>query len=88
MESTVLGLVLDSSIVIAAERNKLEFADFINEIFQAHGAVDLSLSPITVAELVHGIFRAKTPEASGRRRAYIEQLIRLIPVHPITARTA
>lgn len=49
--------------------------------------MDLSLSPVIVAELVHGIFRAKTPEVSARRRAYIEELIALIPVHPITTRT-
>jgi tRNA(fMet)-specific endonuclease VapC len=87
MESTVLGIVLDSSAVIAAERRKLEVADFIDEILQAHGAVDLSLSPVTVAELVHGVFRARTSEASAHRKAYIEELVALLPVHPITART-
>jgi predicted nucleic acid-binding protein len=87
MEPTVLGIVLDSSAVIAAERKKLEIADFIEEILQAHGPVDLSLSPVTVAELVHEIFRAKTSAASARRKAYIEELIALIPVHPITTRT-
>ena len=87
MEPTILGIVLDSSAVIAAERKKLEVADFIDEILQAYGPVDLSLSPVTVAELVHGIFRAKTPDASARREAYIEELIALIPVHPITTRT-
>jgi hypothetical protein len=39
METTVLGIVLDSSAVIAAERRKLEVADFIDEILQAHGPV-------------------------------------------------
>ncbi len=38
MESTILGTVLDSSAVIAAERKKLEVADFIEEILQAHGS--------------------------------------------------
>jgi tRNA(fMet)-specific endonuclease VapC len=88
MESALLGLVLDSSVVIDAERKKQSVADFIEAILAAHGAVDLSLSPITVAELVHGIYRAKTPEASQRRREYIEELVSLIPVHPVTNRTA
>ncbi len=88
MESPILGLVLDSSAVIAAERNKQPIADFIESILNAHGAVDLSLSPITVAELVHGIFRARTAEASQRRREYIEELVALVPVHPVTSRTA
>ncbi len=49
--------------------------------------MDLSLSPVTVAELVHGVFRAKASGTSARRRAYIEELIALIPVHPITTGT-
>jgi len=62
MESALLGLVLDSSAVIAAERKKQPVTDFIEAILSAHGPLDLSLSPVTVAELVHGIYRAKTPE--------------------------
>lgn len=88
MESPLLGLVLDSSFVIDAERKKQPVAGFIEAIFAAHGAIDLSLSPITVAELVHGIYRARTPEASQRRREYIEELVSLVPVHPVTNRTA
>ena len=88
MESAVLGLVLDSSAVIAAERNKQAVADFVEAIIGMHGPVELSLSPVTVAELVHGIYRAKSPQASKKRREYVEELVRLVPVHPITDRTA
>src|SRR5215471_5608552 len=88
MESAILGLVLDSSTVIRAERNKQSIPEFIDAIFHAHGPLDLSLSPVTVAELVHGIYRAKTPEAAQRRREYIEELVNLVPVHPATKQTA
>jgi predicted nucleic acid-binding protein len=88
MESALLGLVLDSSTVISAERNKQSIPEFIEAILRKHGPLDLSLSPVTVAELVHGIYRAKTPEAAQRRRAYIEELVNLVPVHPVTNRTA
>jgi predicted nucleic acid-binding protein len=54
MESTLLGLVLDSSTVIRAERSKQSIPDFIEAILKAHGRLDLSLSPVTVAELVTG----------------------------------
>jgi tRNA(fMet)-specific endonuclease VapC len=37
--------------------------------------------------LVHGIFRASTQAASERRRVYIEELVSLIPVHPIGKQT-
>lgn len=82
------GLVLDSSAVITAERKGHLVRDFIEAILVAHGPVELSLSPVTVAELVHGIYRAKTVEASERRRKYIEELVSFIPVHPVTNRTA
>lgn len=81
-------MVLDSSAVIIAEREKQPVPAFIETILAAHGPVDLSLSPMTVAELVHGIYRAKTPEACERRREYVEELVSLIPVHPVTSRTA
>lgn len=87
MESSLLGLVLDSSTVIAAERRKESIADFIESILRAHGPLELSLSPVSVAELVHGIFRAQTPLASQRRRQYIEELVNLLPVHPVTKQT-
>lgn len=82
------GLVLDSSAVITAERKKQSVTGFIEALLAAHGPVDLSLSPVTVAELVHGIYRAKTPEAAQRRREYIEELVSLVPVHPATNKTA
>ena len=87
MESALLGLVLDSSTVITAERNKQSIPEFITSILEAHGPLDLSLSPVSVAELVHGVYRAKTPQASERRQLYIEELLNLIPVHPITRQT-
>ena len=80
--------MLDSSAVIVAERKKQPVTEFIEAILAAHGPVDLSLSPVTVAELVHGIFRAETPEVSQRRREYIEELVSLVPVHPATNKTA
>jgi predicted nucleic acid-binding protein len=80
--------VLDSSIVIRAERRGLQIPHLIDSILVAHGNVYLPLSPVSVAELVHGIYRAKTPEASRRRGAYIEEVVRFVPVHPISTGTS
>jgi tRNA(fMet)-specific endonuclease VapC len=88
MASALLGLVLDSSTVIAAERRKESVSDFIESILRTHGPLDLSLSPVSVAELVHGIFRAQTPAAAQRRQLFIEELVSLVPVHPVTKQTA
>jgi predicted nucleic acid-binding protein len=56
-------------------------------MLRKHGPLAVSLSPVTVAELVHGVYRAKTLEAGRRRREYIEELAGLVPVHPATSRT-
>lgn len=80
--------MLDSSAVIVAERKKPPLTELIEAILAAHGPVDLSLSPVTVAELVHGIYRAKTPEIAQRRRDYIEEPVSLVPVHPAKNNTA
>ncbi len=87
MEPALLGLVLDSSAAIVAERKRQSVPDLIGGIFSAYGPLELSLSPVTVAELVHGIYRAKTPESGQCRRQYIEELVSLVPVHPITKQT-
>jgi len=71
MESAVLGVVLDSSIVITAERRRLPVPQLVEAIETAYGQIELSLSPVTVAELVPGIYRANTPDVSHRRREYV-----------------
>jgi len=42
MESALLGLVLDSSAVISAERKKQPIPKFIEAILRTHGPLDLS----------------------------------------------
>jgi len=45
--------------------------------------------PATVAaELVHGIFRARTPAQSHDRTAFVEEILYVLPVIPITTATA
>jgi predicted nucleic acid-binding protein len=41
-----------------------------------------------VAELAHGICRAKTPERSRQRRQFLEEVKAHVSIHPITEATA
>jgi predicted nucleic acid-binding protein len=89
MESPLLGLVLDSPrVVIAAERKKQTVGSFIEEISSIFGSIELSVSVVTLAELVRGIFRARNADGSRRRREYIDEIARIIPVCTLTAQTA
>ncbi len=88
MESALLGLVLDSSVLIAAERRKLTSEQTIEAVRKTVGEVAVVLSALTVAEIGHGIYRGNTEEIRARRRAYLDELKLTIPIHPMTEATA
>lgn len=88
MEPAVLGLVLDSSVLIAAERNRLTTPETVKKIRQAAGDVTIVICSLTVAELAHGIYRADTPERGRMRRQFLDELKAHVPVHPMTESTA
>jgi predicted nucleic acid-binding protein len=88
MEAAVLGLVLDSSVLVAAERKHLTTLDAIKKIRDTTGDLPIVISSLTVAELGHGIHRADTPERSRQRRQFLDELRAQVPVHPVTESTA
>ena len=88
MESPILGLILDSSVIIAAERKRLTFEQLLTSVRQTYGEVEIAISAVTLAELVHGEVRANTPEIRRRRRSFIDELKKHVPVHPVTDITA
>jgi predicted nucleic acid-binding protein len=91
MEPAVRGLVLDSSVLVAAERAELTTPEVVRNIRAAvpiRDDVPIVISALSVAELAHGFYRANTPERSQRRRQFVDELKTHIPVHPITEVTA
>ena len=88
MDPSGLGVVLDSSIAIDAEREQLNVADFLRKIAARIGEREACLSVITVAELAHGIYRADTLARRQRRRIFLDELKAALPVYPITEITA
>lgn len=88
MESAILGVVLDSGVLIAAERRKLTAAQAIENVQKAIGELPVVLSSVTIAEIGHGIYRANTAEIRERRRAFLDDLKATIPIYPVTDATA
>src|SRR5437899_2303564 len=70
-----MGLILDSSIVIAAERRRDTVADLLKQIVLTTGDQEAALSSVGLIELVHGIYRAQTPEVRTRRESFIQELL-------------
>lgn len=83
-----MGLILDSSVVIAAERRGDTVERLIEHVIRATGDQEAALSSVGLTELVHGIYRAPVDEIRLRRRSFIEELLRVLVVYPYTAEAA
>ncbi len=87
MDTANLGLILDSSVIIEAERKGQTVEQLLEQIQQGFGEVEVAICSVTVAELVHGVYRANTPQIRQRRRSFIDELKRHVPVHAVTEET-
>jgi predicted nucleic acid-binding protein len=83
-----VGLILDSSIIISAERRGHSVLQILEQIKVAYGEIDIGISVITVAELMHGAYRANNDALKQRRLSFIDRLCQDIPVYPVTLEIA
>lgn len=71
-----MGIAVDSSVFIAAERGRLDWAGFHGHI----QAEPLYLPAMTLAELLHGAERANSPQRKARRLAFIAEIEERYPL--------
>ena len=83
-----MGLILDSSVLIPAERKGQNAHAAIADLTERFPSQDLALSVVTVVELAHGISRSNTPQREQIRRQFLHELIQAIPVYPVTTSIA
>ncbi|MGB2643316.1 MAG: PIN domain-containing protein [Candidatus Acidiferrum sp.] len=83
-----MGLMVDSSVVIAAERRGDNVTRMLKQILAATGDQRVVLSSVGLTELVHGIFRAQSATARNRRDSFIRELLNDLEIHPFTKETA
>jgi len=83
-----MGLILDSTVVIAAERRGDNVTKMLMQIVAATGDQRAVLSSVGLTELVHGIYRAQTPQTRSRRDAFIRELLDAVEVYSYTKETA
>ena len=88
MEPALVGLILDSTVVISGERQGHTVRQILEQFKTAYGEIEVGLSVVTIVELAHGIQRAGTEERRLRRQSFVDELIRNLPVHPVTIDTA
>src|SRR5437660_12318141 len=73
-----MGVVVDSSIFIAAERGRFDWLGFHEQL----GAEPLYITAVTLAELLHGAERADTPERRAARLQFITDVETRYPLLP------
>lgn len=73
-----MATLIDASVLIAAERGRLDWAETLAE----EATADVALAAITVSELLHGVHRAGAARIRARREAFVEQVLARVPVIP------
>lgn len=79
-----MGLILDSSILIAGERRGETVKQVLERVRAAFGDQESALSVITVIEITHGVYRARTDSDRIGRKAFVDELCRDLIVHPLS----
>ena len=83
-----MGLVLDSGVLIAAERDVRPVSELLATLEHEQGETEIVLSSITVIELEHGLHRAQIAEQARKRREYLDTIFAAVPVEPFTREMA
>lgn len=79
-----MGLILDSSAVIAGERKGQSAADLLADMRAILGPEAIALATVSVIELEHGIWRAKDATQAERRQKFFDDLFAAVPIYPLT----
>jgi predicted nucleic acid-binding protein len=83
-----MGLILDSSVVIAAERQHETVPQLLRRIVSTAGDQRVALSAVGLTELVHSIYRASNPVQRQNHERFIGDLLADMDVVPYAKATA
>jgi predicted nucleic acid-binding protein len=73
-----MGVMLDTSVLVAAERGSLRLVPLL----EAQGEAPVAIAAITASELLHGCHRAADAGVRARRFAFVEAVLDLVPILP------
>jgi len=83
-----MGLILDSSLLVAAERQGKNARQMLAAIAREVGETEVAISVVTLIELAHGAARAGTAERKAKRQQFTQELVTALPIHSVTAPVA
>jgi predicted nucleic acid-binding protein len=79
-----MGLILDSSVIIAGERRRQSAEELLAAIRANLGQDAIALATVSVIELEHGIWRAKDVAQAANRQKFFDDLFAAVPTYPLT----
>jgi len=79
-----MGLILDSSLLITAERQGQNARQMLTAISGTAGETEIAISVVTLIELAHGAARSDTPQRRAQRNQFLQEPLMALPIHPIT----
>jgi predicted nucleic acid-binding protein len=79
-----MGVILDSSAVIAGERKGRTAAELLATLRATIGPGPIAISTVSVIELEHGIWRANDNAVFARRKRFFDDLFDVVPAYPLT----
>jgi tRNA(fMet)-specific endonuclease VapC len=85
---TQAALIFDTCVLIAEERRRGSIRSLLRETRNTYGEIDIALSAISVVELTHGIYRARTDVERTRRRSFCQEAFGDLIVYPVTLEIA
>jgi tRNA(fMet)-specific endonuclease VapC len=77
-------MILDSSVLVAAERQGQTARQMLSSVAHRTGEMEIGISVVTLIELAHGAARADTPSRKAKRQTFIDELLLAMPVFPVT----
>ncbi len=72
-----MGVILDTSILIAYERGSLN----LDKLVKGRASELFGISVISVSELLHGVHRADSKSRRLKREAFVQKVIDVFPVY-------
>ncbi|HEY5329239.1 MAG TPA: PIN domain-containing protein [Acidobacteriaceae bacterium] len=83
-----MGVIVDSSVIIRAERAREYPTVLIRRILSTVGPQEIALSTVGLTELVHGTYRGSTNAARILSRAFLDEILSSLPVYDYTPEAA
>jgi tRNA(fMet)-specific endonuclease VapC len=83
-----MGLILDSSVAIAAERQRESIPQLLQRIVSTVGDQRVALSSVGLTELVHAVYRATSSAQRQNHERFLGDLLAEMEVVPSSRETA